>query len=91
MTNGKKFSVNYFSRKDLEIIHDLVSKQWDKEGEPIPPFSTASEDNLDALVKIPQSRFFGEEQYPTIESKAAIIFYTLNKKHLFEYIEIRRI
>ena len=34
-------------------------------------------------MKLPQSRYFGHEQYPTLESKAAIIFYTLNKKHLF--------
>lgn len=73
----------YFDKKAIEIIHGVVAKQWKKDGEPIPPFSTASEGNLDALIKIPQSSYFGEEQYPTLESKAAIIFYTLNKKHLF--------
>lgn len=39
--------------------------------------------NLDALIKTPKSSYFGFEQYPTIASKAAIVFYTLNKKHLF--------
>ena len=83
MTDEKRLPVSYFDRETLEIIHRILSSRWEMEGEPIPPFLTASEGNLDALVKIPQSRYFGVEQYPTLESKAAIIFYTLNKKHLF--------
>lgn len=83
MTEQSRQPVNYLERSDLELIHSLVSKQWETEGEPIPPFTTANEDNLDALVKTPKSSYFGFEQYPTVASKAAIIFYTLNKKHLF--------
>lgn len=83
MTEEKRSSVNYLSLEVIKTIHDIVSSRWEEEGEPIPPFNSASEANLDALIKLPQSSYFGEEQYPTLEGKAAIIFYTLNKKHLF--------
>jgi death-on-curing family protein len=83
MTEEKRLPTKYFNLEDIELIHSLVSKQWAIDGEPIPPFSTAHSDNLDALIKLPQSDYFGVEQYPSLESKAAIIFYTLNKKHLF--------
>ena len=83
MTEQKKLEVNYLDKEDIELIHRIVSDQWKEDGEPIPPFSTANDNNLDALIKLPRSDYFGEEQYPTLESKAAIIFYTLNKKHLF--------
>jgi len=46
--------IKYLDIKSLEIIHRVVSERWKKDGEPIPPFSTATEDNLDALIKIPQ-------------------------------------
>src|SRR3989344_9517748 len=83
MIEERKSPIKYFDRETIEIIHSIVSLRWKEDGEPIPPFSTANEESLDALVKLPQSSYFGEEQYPTLESKAAIIFYTLNKKHLF--------
>jgi death-on-curing family protein len=77
-----KKNIQYLDRFTVEYIHKILSNLF-KDEEPLPPFSTANDDCLDSLIKIPQSRFFGVEQYPTIESKAAIIFYTLNKKHLF--------
>lgn len=83
MIEEKKSAIKYFSYESLELIHSIVSARWKDDGEPIPPFSTANKENLDALIKIPQSNYFGNEQYPTLESKSAIIFYTLNKKHLF--------
>ncbi|MBP6858307.1 MAG: type II toxin-antitoxin system death-on-curing family toxin [Candidatus Pacebacteria bacterium] len=83
MTEQSKLPVNYLDRADLKLIHSIVSKSWQEDGEPIPPFSTAVESNLESLIKTPKSNYFDVEQYPTIESKAAIIFYTLNKKHLF--------
>ena len=83
MTEDKRPTIKYFDREAIEIIHSIVSERWKADGEPIPPFSTADEDSLDSLVKLPQSSYFGDEQYSTLEGKAAIIFYTLNKKHLF--------
>ena len=82
MTEQRNLTV-YLDRADIELIHSLVSESWKENGEPVPPFTTANEHNLDAFIKLPKSDYFGVEQYPTLESKAAIIFYTLNKKHLF--------
>lgn len=31
----------------------------------------------------PQQSFYGREAYPTLEEKAAILFYTVNKKQIF--------
>lgn len=83
MTEQKRFTINHLDQDDLKLIHSIVSEKWKEDGEPIPPFTTANEHNLDALIKLPKSDYFGVEQYPSLESKAAIIFYTLNKKHLF--------
>lgn len=83
MTEQRQSRTRYLDRNDIELIHSIVSKQWKKDGEPIPPFTTANEHHLDAFIKIPQSNYFDTEQYPSLASKAAIIFYTLNKKHLF--------
>ena len=83
MTEQKRYVVKYLDKEDIQLMHSIVSDKWKEDGEPISPFSTADEHNLDALIKIPNSDYFGVEQYPSLSSKAAIIFYTLNKKHLF--------
>lgn len=83
MTEEKESLTKYFDHKGLEELHSILADKFKEDGEPIPPFSMANEHNIDALIKLPQSRFFGVEQYPTIESKAAIIFFTINKKHIF--------
>ena len=83
MTGQNRLLVNYLEESDLELIHSIVSKHWKEDGEPIPPFTTANKENLDALIKTPKSYYFGFEQYSSLESKAAILFYTLNKKHIF--------
>ncbi len=84
MTEEKKLSINYFEISDYRILHSVLAEQFEKEGEPIAPFSVIRAHDLDALVKTPKTSFFGFEQYPTLESKAAIIFYTINKKHMLE-------
>ncbi len=55
----------------------------EKQGEPIPSFATAKQGEIEALVKAPQQQLFGNDAYPTIEEKAAIIFYTINKQQIF--------
>jgi len=76
--------MNYLTERILRIIHGGLSRSATEGGEPIPPFECASREAIDALIKLPQTSFFGFEQYPSVEEKAAIIFYTVNKKHLFE-------
>ncbi len=83
MTEAKESPIKYLDSDNIKSLYDILSETFKTSGEPIPPFSTANEHNLDSLVKIPKSTYFDIEQYPTIESKAAIIFYTINKKHIF--------
>ncbi len=83
MTEAKESQIHYLDSDSIERTYNLLSEFFQTSGEPIPIFSIANEHNLDALVKIPKSTYFGVEQYPTMESKAAIIFYTINKKHIF--------
>jgi death-on-curing protein len=82
MTGTESGQIRYLTREDIELIHADLSVAAAL-GDPVPPFSTASTHAIDALVKLPQSIYFGRELYPTLAEKAAIIFYTLNKKHLF--------
>lgn len=83
MTEDKTKAIIYLDRTDFEQVHSMLAEAFKEDGEPIPPFSSASEHDIDACIKAPQSEYFGEEQYPTLASKSAILFYTLNKKHLF--------
>jgi death on curing protein len=83
MTEQKNASIQYLDRDDIELIHSIVSEREKKEGEPIPPFSHANKSDIDVLVHIPRSVFDGKELYPSIAEKAAIIFYTVNKRQIF--------
>src|SRR3989338_8649100 len=85
MTEENTPRIQYLTKDDIERIHaKLVA--WTKEhdsGEPIPSFQFAKDADVDALVETPRQAFFGREAYPTLEEKAAIIFYTVNKRQIF--------
>ena len=83
MIEERKSSMVYLSKADLQSIHASLSAKAKEDGDPIPPFSLADQGDIDSLVNIPQRSFFGREQYPTLESKAAIIYYTINHKQIF--------
>ena len=84
MTKEKRFSIKYLDVKSVAGIYKVISERMGEEGEPMPSFSLVNQSRLDSLVKIPQSKFFGVEQYRTFEEKAAIIFYTISKgRHIF--------
>src|SRR6202050_3404293 len=36
-----------------------------------------------ALIAAPQQRFYGRDAYPTHAEKAAILFYMVNRRHIF--------
>ncbi len=83
MTERKESIIDYLDFEDIELIYLIVSEQWNVDGEPIPSFNTANKAYIDSLIKIPKTSYFGNEQYPSLASKAAILFYTINKKHIF--------
>src|SRR3989338_8655792 len=84
MTEKKKSrSIRHLSKTDITDIYLVLFDRFKEIGEPIPPFAQVNAKEIENLVVIPQTRHFGEEQYSTIESKATILFYKINKGHIF--------
>ena len=83
MPEGSPSLILYLDKDDYRALHAYLAERSLQDGEPIPPFEHAGEGDLDALIKTPQASYFGQEVYPTLEEKAAIILYTINKKQIF--------
>lgn len=64
------------------LAHTLVQEFMDY-GEPIPEFETRYPHKLEACLEQPFQEFAGHKQYPTLEEKAAILFYSIIKNHPF--------
>ena len=75
--------IRHLSKKDITDIYLVLFDRFKEIGEPIPPFIRINIKEIENLVVIPQTKHFGVEQYPTIESKAAILLYKINKGHIF--------
>lgn len=76
-------SVLYLDSADIETIHAALAAWSMKAGEPVPSFAYADKAGIDALVNAPRQSFSGHEAYPTLEEKAAIVFYMVNKRQMF--------
>jgi len=76
-------SVRYLDKEDIASIHASLSEWTQHQGEPIPDFSFARHADIDALVQTPRLASYGQDLYPTLAEKAAILFYTVNKKQIF--------
>jgi death-on-curing family protein len=84
MTEKEKSQpIRHLSKKDITDIYLVLFDRFKEIGEPIPPFERVNKKEIENLVVIPQTKHFGQEQYPTIESKAVILFYKINKGHIF--------
>ena len=80
MIAKKNHSIRYLTRQDIAEIHADLSEQVLSAGsEPLPDFRGA----IDALIAAPQQRFYGRDAYPTLAEKAAILFYMVNRRHIF--------
>ncbi len=79
----KSRPIRYLLEEDIAIIYVELFDRFKEIGEPIPPFAQVNKKEIENLVIIPQTKHFKQEQYPTIESKAAILFYKINKGHIF--------
>lgn len=79
----KSRPIRHLSKKDITDIYLVLFDRFKEIGEPIPLFSQVNAREIENLVVIPQTKHFGEEQYLTIGSKAAILFYKINKGHIF--------
>lgn len=68
----------------VEHISHIMAKKlmdWD---EPIPDFGTRFPGILESCLKTPLQSFAGKYLYPTLEDKAAILFYLMIKNHPFQ-------
>ncbi len=81
MTGENEFL--YLDREDYERLHEALAEWAKTQDEPIPPFRLAREGDIESLVSLPRRSFFGHSAYPTLAEKAAIIFYTINKRQIF--------
>lgn len=65
------------------MAHALAAEhmEW---GEPIPPFGTRFPGKLESCLEAPFSTYGGDDLYPTLVDKAAILFYLMIKNHPFQ-------
>lgn len=73
----------YLNKEDVRSLHARLVEWSEKGGEPMPSFDLAKHEELDAFLAAPQRRFAGSDVYPTLNEKAAIVFYTINKSQVF--------
>lgn len=73
---------------DVELMermcHGLAMKVFDTTEDPIAQFTDHDIALLDSALNAPRQTFDGKDLYPTLEEKAAILYYTLNKNHPFQ-------
>lgn len=75
--------INYLSFENIKLIYEEFSRVSKKMDEPVPDWQLVNESEVRNLSILPQTIFYGTEQYPTFLSKAAILFYKINKGHVF--------
>jgi len=69
--------------KEVEFIAFILAKKRLSFSEPIPDFSTRLPDRLESCLAQPFLRCYGKSLYPTLISKASILFYLMIKNHPF--------
>lgn len=72
---------------DVELMkkmcHPVAVAIFEKSGEPLPEFNEHEIEKLEASLNSPKQGFGGKDFYPSIEEKAAILFYSLIQNHCF--------
>ena len=70
--------------EEVEFIAFQLAREMLTFDEPIPDFSTRFPNALESCLAVPFQRFSGKSPYPTLVSKAAMLFYLMNKKNPFQ-------
>lgn len=68
---------------DVEYLAHRLAKEHLSFNEPIPDFSTRYPNILESCLLTPFQRFGGKSLYPSLASKAGILFYLMIKNHPF--------
>jgi len=69
--------------QEVEYIAFKLARKKFSFDEPIPDFSSRFPHILESCLAVPFQRFSGKSLYPTLVSKAAMLFYLLIKNHPF--------
>jgi death-on-curing family protein len=70
--------------KEVERLAFRLAQEHLTFDEPIPVFSTRSPNVLESCLETPFQKFFGQVPYPSLVSKASMLFYMLIKNHPFQ-------
>ncbi|MFH1717037.1 MAG: type II toxin-antitoxin system death-on-curing family toxin [Planctomycetota bacterium] len=70
--------------RDVEYIAFQLAREMLTFDEPIPDFSSRFPNALESCLAVPFQTFSGKALYPTLISKAAMLFYLLIKNHPFQ-------
>lgn len=72
---------------DVELVeyicHPLAVELFDQKDNPITPFTRHDAGLLESALHLPRASFGSSDLYPTLEAKAAALFYSLVKNHPF--------
>ncbi len=74
---------HYLEIDDFKIIVEQLISAREEYSEDLPPFNTRYPEKLEALINQVQANYFDKELYRDFPTKAAILFYLLNKDHPF--------
>ncbi len=66
-----------------KMCHPIAMALFDASQEPMTPFQEHESALLESALGNPQQSFSGRDLYPTVEEKAAILYYSLIKNHPF--------
>ena len=69
--------------KEVEYVAFTLAKETLAFNEPIPDFSTRYPNILESCMAVPFQSFARKSLYPSLTSKAAILFYLMVKNHPF--------
>jgi len=69
--------------KEIEYTSLTLAQKLMAYSEPIPDFSTRFPNILESCIATPFMRFSGKYLYPSLLSKASILFYLMIKNHPF--------
>ncbi|MBN1975172.1 MAG: type II toxin-antitoxin system death-on-curing family toxin [Sedimentisphaerales bacterium] len=70
--------------KEVEYIAFSLAQEMLSFNEPIPDFSNRFPNILESCLAMPFQKFSKKSLYPTLISKAAILFYLMIKNHPFQ-------
>ena len=70
--------------QEVEYIAFKLARKKLSFDEPIPDFSSRFPHVLESCLAVPFQKFSGKSLYPTLVSKAAMLFYLLIKNHPFQ-------